>query len=404
MRDPWVDRAHELLGHKAVARVRRQILENDSETVSCQVALSEIPAPPFLEAERAAYTRTCLIEAGCHSVSIDAAGNVLGRLGPDGPTPLVISAHLDTVFPAGTDVTVTRSNGRLMGPGISDDARGLAALIALARGLARGGLQLAGSLLFVATVGEEGEGNLRGVRHLFGPTGEGRGASGFISFDGAGLSRVVNRGLGVRRLRAVARGGGGHSWVNWGAPNPLNALGIAVDRIARMPTRTGPVATATVARWGGGTSINAIPSEGWIELDLRSEVAGLLARMETAVRVALDDAVAEINSTAPPGLPPVTLSVEVIGDRPAGITRAEELLVQAALAASSVVGVEARLIASSTDANVPMALRIPAITLGAGGAAGGAHTLDEWYENRDGPDGIIRALITTLLMVGLAEG
>lgn len=399
-----VDDARELMGREVVSRARRHIVETDPETVETQIAVAEIPAPPFHEAARGEFTRERLEEAGCDDVSLDEVGNVLGWLGPKGTPPLVLSAHLDTVFPPGTDVSVTRSNGRLLGPGISDDARGLAAMLTLARTLVACEVPLAGPLLFVATVGEEGPGDLRGVRHLFGPDGDCRTARGFVSLDGAGLSRVVNRGLGVLRLRAVVRGGGGHSWADWGTPNPVHALGVAVERITRVPPQSGPTATATVARWGGGTSINAIPSEAWIELDLRSEVAGLLSRTASAVRTALEEAIVLINETAPAGREPLTLSVDVIGDRPAGITHAAEPLVQSAIAATSVFGVEARLIASSTDANVPMAAGVPAITLGAGGHAGGAHTEHEWFENRDGTDGIVRALLTALMVVGITDG
>jgi len=395
--------AQELMAREVVSRARRHIVETDSETLDTQIAVTEIPAPPFHEAARGEFVRRRLEGSGCRDVSTDDVGNILAWLGPTTPPPLVVSAHLDTVFPPGTDVSVTRSNGRLMGPGISDDGRGLAAILTLARTITTCNVPLAGPLLFVATVGEEGPGNLRGVRHLFESGGACSGARGFISLDGAGLSRVVNRGLGVLRLRAVVRGPGGHSWVDWGTPNPVHALGVAVERITKVPPRSGPAATATVARWGGGNSINAIPTEAWIELDLRSEIAGLLSRTVASVRAALDQAVMRINDDAPADREPLTLSVEVIGDRPAGMTPAAEPLVKAAVAATAALGVEARLIASSTDANVPMAAGVPAITLGAGGHAGGAHTEREWFENRGGADGIVRALLTALMVVGIAD-
>jgi acetylornithine deacetylase/succinyl-diaminopimelate desuccinylase-like protein len=402
MSDLELSRARDLMAIPAVIRATSYVEDTDDQTLAQQIELTQIPAPPFGETERGARLRELLVESGCRDLGVDTEGNVIGAMGPQGSRPLVVAAHLDTVFPAGTDVTVSRRNDRLEGPGISDDSRGLAALLAVARALHNTGARPAAPLLFVATVGEEGEGNLRGVRHLFGPSGAGHEAVGFVSLDGAGMARIVNRGLGVRRLRAVVRGAGGHSWTDWGVPNPIHALGTAIEEIARVPAPSGPVSTATVARWGGGTSINAIPSEAWIEMDLRSEVAGLLSRSESAVRHALDQAVATINEAAD-GRPSLSLSVDVIGDRPAGATDPDSPLVQAAVAATRALGVDPQLVVSSTDANVPMALGVPSITLGAGGEAGGAHTLDEWYSNHGGPNGIVRALITILMIAGLDE-
>jgi tripeptide aminopeptidase len=283
-------------------------------------------------------------------------------------------------------------------PGIADDGRGLAALLALVKVFSTIDLSHPSPLLFVATVGEEGIGNLRGVRHLFRDGGPGTGARGFISLDGVGLDRIITRGVGSTRLRVTIRGPGGHSWTDWGLPNPIHALGRVVNALEDLPLPSNPRTTATAARWGGGRSINAIPQEAWIEVDLRSEGQEELRRLEEALlhRCTGEVKKAEILGNDTGNL--LELGIEEIGRRPAGITPPDSPLVQAAVRATHALGVEPRLASSSTDANVPMALGIPAITLGAGGRAGGIHTLDEWYTNWKGPEGILRALYTLLLL------
>jgi acetylornithine deacetylase/succinyl-diaminopimelate desuccinylase-like protein len=309
-----------------------------------------------------------------------------------------VSAHLDTVFPEGTDVLVREKGDRLVGPGISDDGRGLAALLGLARVLVRGSARTRTPLLFAATVGEEGAGDLRGVRHLFREGALARDARGFISLDGAGMNRIVTSGLGSRRFRIVVSGPGGHSWVNWGTANPIHALGEAVARWTRIPLSDDPPATLTVARWGGGTSINAIPQEAWVELELRCVSEEILARLEGSIRRTLADVLESSRRGAVEGTEGLRAEVEGMGTRPAGETDGRELLVRAAVAATRALAATPELAVSSTDANIPMSLGIPAITMGAGGEAGQAHTTDEWYRNVQGPDGVVRALLTLLIM------
>jgi acetylornithine deacetylase/succinyl-diaminopimelate desuccinylase-like protein len=339
-------------------------------------------------------------EVGVEEVEIDAEGNVLGRIPGSAPgEPLVVAAHLDTVFPTGTDVTVRRRGDRLLAPGISDDGRGLAALLALARSLAHGP-ELNAPLLLAATVGEEGAGDLRGVRHLFRAGGPARGARAFISLDGAGLGRIVTRGVGSRRRRIVVQGGGGHSWVDFGTANPIHALGRLVAGLNDVDLPSAPPTTLTVARWSGGTSINAIPSEAWIEVEVRSEDPGTLDRLADRVEEQARVWVSRETAAAREGSPPLECRVESIGDRPAGSTPPEAHVVRAAVAATRAVGPDPELTASSTDANLPMSLGIPAVTMGGGGEAGRAHTHEEWYRNRRGPEGVIRALLTVLLLNG----
>lgn len=386
----------------------RFVREGDDRTLQDQVELALIPAPPFGEAARAALMERLLAEAGLDSLWRDSAGNVLalltGGADPEAP-PLILAAHLDSAFPPGTPVTLRRDGPRIRVPGITDDARGLAALVALARALRGARVPLGAPILFVATVGEEGSGDLRGAKHLFRPGGEGREAAGFISLDGAGIDGIVVRGVGSRRLRLTIGGPGGHSWSDFGTPNPIHLLGEVVARLNRLPLPGLPRTTCTVARWGGGTGINAIPGEAWIEMDLRSEDPQVLARLEESVLSTAREAVATgqlLSGLASGGSSPeIRLAVEVIGDRPGGATDPDTPLVRAALAATRALGGSPSLLSASTDANVPMSLGIPALTMGAGGQAGGAHTLDEWYENEGGPEGILRALYTVLLTVGV---
>lgn len=392
----------ELLGQANVRAANEQIVATDDQTLACQIGFTEIPAPPFGEETRGRRVAELLEDAGLVDVHRDAVGNVLGlRHGAEDLDPLVLSAHLDTVFPAGTDVTVRVDGEVLRAPGISDDARGLAALVAVVRALSNADITTRRPILFAATVGEEGSGNLRGVRHLFRSGGVASEAAGFISLDGAGLNYVVTTGLGARRFRVSLRGRGGHSWIDWGAPNPIHALGRAVGALAAWPKPTDPALSLTVARWGGGTSVNAIPDEAWADLDLRSESSLHLDDGEERLRTVLARSVAEENSGATGQDGHLTLEVTVVGQRPTGITDLDSPLVEAALVATRAAGTEPQVTAASTDANLPMSLGIPAITLGAGGSAGGVHTTNEWYCNEDGPLGIQRALNTVLLVSGL---
>jgi tripeptide aminopeptidase len=368
---------------------------NDQATLAIQVELSEIPAPPFAESARARRVAEMFGDAGLAGTMSDDEGNVVARRpGLPGEAPLVVSAHLDTVFPAGTDVRVRREGDLLRGPGISDDARGLATLVTLARMLEAASIRTRAPILFAATVGEEGMGDLRGVKRLFAPGGGAHGAQGFISLDGAGLERIVVEGLGSRRYRIVVNGPGGHSWVDWGTENAIDALTALAHRLTAIELPREPKTTLTLARIGGGTSINAIPQEAWLEIDTRSEDAGRLDVLETKIRQEVRDLTRKWRKLA--------FDTGVIGDRPSGRTAAEAPLVRAAMAATRAQHREPILASSSTDANVPMAVGIPALTMGCGGQAGHAHTTNEWYRNAGGVDGVVRAFHTLILAAGLA--
>ena len=372
----------------------------DDWTMERQVELTAIPAPPFGEGPRGARMAQLFQEVGLTSVSVDGVGNVLAWYGAEGKTegapdrPAIVSAHLDTVFPSDTDVTPRRNGDRIEAPGITDDGRGLAALLGLARTLAEFQPKLSAPLLFVATVGEEGPGDLRGVRHLFDSGSIHPAPRGFISLDGVGLSRIINRGVGSTRLRISVGGPGGHSWTDFGRTNPIHLLGRVVARAQALSLSKNPKTTLTVARWGGGHSINALPQEAWVELDLRSESSEKLLALEETLLAIVDN---EVEGEG--GKEGATLEIKEIGRRPAGSTNSEDALVLAAMEATRSLGQEAKLMGSSTDANYPMSLGIPAITMGAGGRGGGIHTLDEWYENEKGPEGILRALLTLLIFL-----
>jgi len=390
-----------VLGDARVRALRSLARETDGQTLAEQLELVAIPAPPFGEEARGARVLERFREVGLSAVSRDGEGNVLGSVPGTGGGAVVVAAHLDTVFAAGTELAPRHQGGRIYVPGITDNARGLAGMLAVARLLAPSRLRPRRTLVFAATVGEEGAGDLRGVKHLFRDGGELRTADAFVALDGSGLRRIVHRAIGSRRLRVELSGPGGHSWADRGAPNPIVALGAAAARISALelpePART----ALTVARVGGGTSINAIPEGAWMELDLRSEAPGVLPRLEESVRAILARAVEEEDARRRPGSEALAARVTVIGDRPSGETPPRDPLVLAAEAITFALGQKPELVGSSTDANVPMALGIPSIAIGVGGDSGGIHTTDEWYSNENGALGVERALLIVLAAAGV---
>jgi tripeptide aminopeptidase len=394
--------ARSLLAAPEVVRAFSFFEKNVVTITDEQIRICSIPAPPFGERERAEYLAEKFSALGLTEVEIDQEGNCLGLLKGTSESPLlVVSAHLDTVFAAGTDFTVVRSGNRLLAPGIADDGCGLAALIALPRVLQTEKIRPEGSILFVGTVGEEGEGNLRGVRHLL--TG-GRWASkieAFLSFDGPAVDRITNRALGSRRYRVEITGPGGHSWGDFGLPNPVHALGRAVAKLAGYPLPREPRTTFNVGRIEGGASVNAIPEKAVMDVDLRSGADAELQRLDAFFRRAVKQAADEENTNRRPGDPLLEVKVDLIGERPSGETPADSPLVELAVEATKLVGVEPRLDQSSTDSNLPISLGIPAITLGAGGTSGSSHTLAEWFDPTDRDLGLKRALLVILGVVGV---
>lgn len=389
-----------LLAHPVVTAARSHLERTDERTIARQAELAAIPAPTGAEGARAERLADLLRAAGLTAIATDPAGNVRAWWGPPDAAPVVLSAHLDTVFGPEVPHGVGRRGARLEGPGIADNARGLAALVALAEALARHQLATRRPLLFVATVGEEGAGNLRGVRHLL-DGGHTLRPHAFIALDGAGLQRVVHRALGSHRYRATYRGPGGHSWAAFGVANPATAVGEAVAALARIPTQAIPRTTCAVVGLGGGTGLNSIPQSAWLDVDLRSEDPQTLRQLDGQAHAAFVAARDAENTRRAAPSPPLTLTVQALGERPSGTTPRAHPLVRAAVAANRALGWEAELVAGSTDANVPIALGIPAIALGAGGRSGNAHLPSEWYENQDGAVGIVRALLVALAMAEL---
>jgi len=337
-------------------------------------------------------------ESGLSSVWQDAEGNVYGWLPGTGAvqTPIVLAAHLDTVFPPETDVRVRVQGTRMQAPGIADNACGIAGLLALARAFVAHTVQLSVPLCFVGTVGEEGVGNLRGVRAVVKQLPH---MLHFIALDGPGVERITCRAIGSRRFRVRFHGPGGHSWANFGTVNPVHALGEFISLVRRFPLRQDT--TCTVAIVSGGTAINAIPAEAQGEVDCRALTMADLDALEQAVLLAAVEAQQTEMQTATQQRR-LSVAVQHLGARPAGETPPTSVLVRCAMAATQACGQQPVLDSGSTDANVPMALGIPAIALGAGGDYGGCHTLEEWYDPTGRPQSLLRTALLLLALDRLA--
>ncbi len=376
-----------------------QIEAAEPETLAEQVRITEIPAPPFGEQRRAEYYVEQMRQRGLPDAFIDAEGNAVGLLRGTGDGPLfVIAAHLDTVFPLETDVSVEiREDGRYYAPGISDDGRGLTALLTLIEAITGSGIRTVGDILFVGNVGEEGPGDLRGIKAIFRDYPD---IDGFVSIDGSGLTRMTTGGTGSRRFAVEFTGPGGHSFSAFGLVSAIHAMGRAITKIGDLQVPETPRTTFTVGTVTGGTSVNSIAADAMFELDMRSNDAAELARLEARVREVTAQAVAEENARWNNG--EITVNFHLIGDRPTGSTAAEQPLVQVAALAFDAVGspLEA-LRTSSTDSNIPMSLGVPAITIGGGGSSGGEHAPEEWYDPTDSHKGPQLAFLLTLGLVGI---
>jgi acetylornithine deacetylase/succinyl-diaminopimelate desuccinylase-like protein len=385
--------------HVLLSDARRRMTARDAAIVRVQVAVSEIAAPTGEEQRRAAWIARRFTALGLSDIRSDAAGNVIGRRRGVRALPAVaVCAHLDTVFPRGTAVRVRQDGELLLGPGIGDNGRGLAAMLALAEEIDGVRLQTDRPIDFVATTGEEGTGDLRGAKAFFRSRED---VAAAIALDGAGDERIVHRGLGSRRYRIVYRGPGGHSWAAFGVVNPVHAAGTAIAKLASIIVPREPRTTLSVGRVGGGIAVNAIADEAWLEVDLRSTTVRMLDRYEREVRLAVRAAEIEENARRATGSPPLSCAVETIGDRPCGDVPADHPLVLSAIDATRLIGREPELSTASTDANVPISLGVPAIAIGAGGRGGDAHTPGEWFDNTSGTVGLARALTIVVAAAGL---
>ena len=367
-----------------------------------QARLTEIQAPPFQEAPRAAALKELLAEAGL-SVQIDKAGNVIGELrGVNEKEIVIVSAHLDTVFPAGTEVKVHREGSRMTAPGISDNGTGVVALLALARAVRFARLKPQRTILFVGDVGEEGEGNLRGMRALVDTYRSNLKA--VIVLDGSSTDHVTTKALASRRLEASITGPGGHSWSDFGMPNPINALVRGSVRFISTKVPASPRTTFNIGQIEGGTSVNSIPHEARLKVDIRSESEDELTRLESALRECIAAGVRdETDSARDRSKGKLEWKVELLGSRPGGELASDSPLLAALRAADEFVGNVSRVERSSTDANIPLSMGIDALSIGAGGNGGGAHSLQEWYDSAGREAGLKRTLLTVLGISGVAE-
>jgi tripeptide aminopeptidase len=367
-----------------------------------QIRITEIPAPPFQEAARASVVKALLAESGLN-VQIDKTGNVIGELpGANDREIVMLTAHLDTVFPPGTDVKVRRDGERLSAPGISDNGTGLAALVSIARAIQESKIKPRRTILFVADVGEEGEGNLRGMRALV-ETYRARLKAALV-LDGSGTDHVTTKALASRRLEVLITGPGGHSWSDFGMPNPINALVRGSIRFINTKVPANPRTTFNLGQIEGGTSVNSIPYDAKLKVDIRSESEDELGKLESALRESISAGVRdEMESSRDRTKGKLDWKIDVLGTRPGGELSPNSPLLAALRAADDYVSSQSRIERSSTDANIPLANGIDAISIGAGGTGGGAHSLQEWYEPSGREMGLKRALLTLLGISGIAE-
>jgi len=386
-------------GNPAIRAALDRIRADNAWTVDQQISICEIPAPPFKEERRAAEMKRRFEALGLRNVHIDSIGNVVAeRPGTGGGPVVVIAAHLDTVFPEGTNVNVRREGTMMRGPGIGDDCRGLAVLLAVAKAMGTASVRTQGTVYFVANVGEEGPGNLRGVKHLFAkPPAR---IDYFISVDGTGLG-LTSKAVGSNRYKVSYTGPGGHSFGAFGMPSPIHALGRAIAKISAIQVPRSPKTTFNVGIIEGGTSVNTISPLGAMEVDLRSESPEELAKVDASFRRAVDEALSDENARWPQSRVKVTVDIQSMGIRPAAAPPDSQRIIQTAQAAARALGFEAPGSASSTDANWPMSLGIQAITLDGGGEGQGAHSLGESYD--DGERGWLGpqwALLTVVMLAG----
>lgn len=404
MQKQYVDEIDKLARKKSVKNALKIIQELEPETRKEHILLTEIPAPPFKEEARGQKVAEMMKAIGVDSLWIDEIGNVIAlRKGVDRKRTVAVDAHLDTVFPEGTDVTVRYAGDTLKAPGIGDDTRGIAVMLAVLKSMKQAKIKTKDDLLFIATVGEEGLGDLRGVKHLFGENGVKIDAH--IAVDGGGVGRIVNGGVGSLRYRITFKGPGGHSFGAFGLANPHNALGRAINYFAVEAdkfTRSGPKTTYNVGVIGGGTSVNSIPFESWMEIDMRSENPDKLKGLNELLHVAVEKAMREENEMKRMG-EDLTVDMLKVGDRPTGSIPESAPLVQRTAAVAAHLGAVPMLGMSSTNSNTPLSLGIPSVTIGGGGLGGNAHALDEWWLNEKGYLAIQNALLILLAEAKIAD-
>lgn len=396
-----IEKVYNLLVNQQAIKVGLDYLKSDNEnTVKEQIYLTEIAAPTFQEKVRGEFFQNRFKDLGLENVRVDEHGNVYGlRPGSGNGPKLVVSAHLDTVFPEGTDVKAKEKDGKIYAPGIADDGRGLAVLLTMVRALNESNVNTVGDLLFVATVGEEGLGDLRGVKGLF---ADNKDIDGFISIEPGTPNEITYLATGSRRYRVTYKGPGGHSFGDFGIPSAIHALGRAIGKISDVQVSANPKTTFNVGTISGGTSVNTIAASASMVIDMRSTSQDELSILEKEILEILHQSADDENSRW--GKVVIKVDMELVGDRPAGNQSADTPIVQSAQAAARVLGFEPKLNnPSSTDSNVPISLGIPAVTLGGGGDYGGCHTLEEYFNPKDAFYGAQKIFVTLLGLVGVAE-
>jgi tripeptide aminopeptidase len=384
-------------------------LSQEAQLANWQLQLARIPAPPFGEQARSEWLLERFLELGLQDVHADEVGNVFGVRPGITDKFVAVSAHMDTVFPAGTPLNVRQQGARLYGPGVSDNGAGLAALLGIAAALGDVRIQTLAPILFIANVGEEGEGDLRGMRRIFSDRRWLDSIAYNVVLDGAGNDTIVAEALGSRRFEVIVRGPGGHSWSDFGAPNPIVVLARAVAEFAQVPVPASPKTTFNIGVIRGGTSVNSIPESASMRVDIRSTSTSEIEALEEALRLALARAVeeesraAEARSSPHKRLAELSTDIVAIGNRPGGELPAGARVLQVIRAVDAHLGNVAQVQRASTDANIPLSLGREAIAIGGGGAGGGAHTLQEWFDCTGRDLGLRRILLLLLALAGVSD-
>lgn len=393
----------ELAKKPAIKKAFDYIIEIDPVTIQDMVTLTEIPTPTFHEKEKGIVYVDMLRKAGADSVWTDEVGNVIAlRKGTKSDKTIVVDAHLDTVFPFGTDVKVKQRGDTLFAPGITDANRALAVVVALVKTMSSQNIRTESDIWFTGSVGEEGLGDLKGMKHLFREGGQP--IASFIAIDGGGLEDIVNGGIGSLRYRVTFKGPGGHSYGAFGIGNPHNALAQAVASFVPKAdefTKEGLKTTYSISVLGGGTSVNSIPFESWMLVDMRSESQDKLKGINKIFLESMQEGLAKENKIIRRG-EALTVDIEKVGDRPSGIASPESTLIQQTMAIADYLtgGKKPELSSSSTNSNVAFSKGIPAVTIGRGGIGYGAHSLGEYFINKDGHLAIQQALLLVLMQGG----
>jgi len=391
----------------AVRGAFADFLSHEAQLAEWQQQLAKIPAPPFGEQLRSEWMLERFLELGLEQVRTDEAANVFGIRPATGNRYVALSAHIDTVFPAGTPLNVRQQGSRLYGPGVSDNAAGVVAMLAIAAAISRSRVWHTSPILFVANVGEEGEGDLRGMRHIFADRHWLDSIAFNLVLDGAGNDTIVAEALGSRRFEVIVRGPGGHSWSDFGTPNPIVVLARAIESFRQTPLPVSPKTTFNIGVIRGGTSVNSIPESASMRVDIRSTSTAEIERLERALRLGLDTAVADetkgMSQSAKARALGLSAEIVTIGNRPGGELPPEARILQVIRSVDAYLGNVAQVQRASTDANIPLSLGREAIAIGGGGTGGGAHTLQEWFDCTGRDFGLKRILLTLLALTGVSE-